>query len=463
MSRSFIKRATALILAAAMLAVAGCNYKNDPAAQNKAAIALANYPDRPKYPVSDNGLDYDEKAYDAWRKSDIDRRLEGAELDKMSGVWAKLLPALLGGSDENIVCSPANLYVALSMLAECAGGESREQILSVLGSGSMRGQRALTKRLWEALYNDDGTYKGLLANSLWLRAADSGEYEKAVLDTLARDYYASSFAGEMGSDEFDAVLRDWLNGQTGGLLQKELEGLKLRDNTVMAIASTAYFNDAWSAKFDPDMTSPDTFHALSGDVERDFMRETTRSLYYWGEDFAGVALYFRTGGSMRLLLPDEGADIDEVLSDSAALDFLTRDRIPESVERRELEIHLSLPKFDVTSNGDIKDRLSAVGVTDVFDPEASDFRPLIGEDNMFSAAGEPEPWRVWVSEVLHGARVRADEKGGEAAAYTLVIMEGAGAAEPTEVEEIELTFDRPFLFSLMSGGVPMFAGAVYEP
>ncbi len=463
MSKSFIKRAVSFALAVTMLAITGCAWKKDPAIQKNAALTLAYYPERPKYPASDDGLNYDEKAYDAWFTSERERRLDDTELEKMSDAWIRLLPALLTGDDENLVCSPANLYVALSMLAECAGGESREQLLSTLGGADMEGQRALTKRLWEALYNDDGTYKGLLANSMWLRAADEGEYESAVLETLSTDYYASSFAGEMGSEGFNTVLRDWLNGQTGGMLQNEIGGVELRDNTVMALASTAYFNDMWDMRFDPDSTETDVFHATSGDIDRDFMRKTVRSVYYWGEDFAGVELYFETGGSMRLLLPDEGADINKVLGESAALAFLTRERIPDSVEGRTLEIHLSLPKFDVVSNGDIKDRLSVVGVTDVFDSEVSDFRPLIGEDNMFSAAGEPEAWQVWVDKVFHGARVKLDEDGCEAAAYTLIMMEGAGAAAPEEVEEIELKFDRPFLFSLISGGVPMFAGAVYEP
>ena len=461
--RSILKRAVCAVLAVTMVALTGCGGRREAIRAEKSALSIAAYPERPKYPEAVDGWKYDEGAYDAWAASERERTLGAEELGKMAGAWDKLLPAHLTGGDENRVCSPANLYVALSMLAECAGGESREQLLGLLGERDIESQRALTKRLWEAVYNDDGRYNGLLANSVWLRSADEGEYERAVLETLSRDYYASSFAGEMGSENLNSVLRDWLNGQTGGLLQQEIEGVELENNTVMALASTAYFNDMWASKFDPDSTERDTFHAPAGDIERDFMRKTVRSAYYWGEDFAGVVLYFKTGGSMRLLLPDEGADINNVLGESAALAFLTGDRIPDSVERRTLKIHLSLPKFDVVSNGDIKERLAAVGVTDVFDPDASDFRPLIGEDNVFSAAGESELWQVWVDRVIHGARVCVDEDGCEAAAYTLIVMDGNSSALPEEVEEIELKFERPFLFSLMSGDVPMFAGAVYEP
>lgn len=41
---------------------------------------------------------------------------------------------ILGGTKENMVCSPVNVYIALSMLAETASGETRKQILDALGA-----------------------------------------------------------------------------------------------------------------------------------------------------------------------------------------------------------------------------------------------------------------------------------------------------------------------------------------
>ena len=104
------------------------------------------------------------------------------------------------------------------MLAELTDGDSREQILSLLGSETIEDSRDLAHRVWNYLYVDDGAGTVIPASSLWLRE-DMG-YVEETMDLLAENYYASSFQGEMGSQEMDQALQGWLNDQTGGLLER---------------------------------------------------------------------------------------------------------------------------------------------------------------------------------------------------------------------------------------------------
>ena len=61
----------------------------------------------------------------------------------------------------------------------------------------------------------------------------------------------------------------------------------------------------------------------------------------------------------------------------------------------------------------------------------------------------------------HAARVRIDEEGCEAAAYTVLGMP-ASAMPPDG--EIDVTLDRPFLFAITgSDGLPLFVGIVNQP
>ena len=62
------------------------------------------------------------------------------------------------------------------MLAETTGGESRQQILDLLGSESITELRNNAGVLWNANYCDDGTVTSLLASSAWL--SDSITYNK---------------------------------------------------------------------------------------------------------------------------------------------------------------------------------------------------------------------------------------------------------------------------------------------
>ena len=106
-------------------------------------------------------------------------------------------------------------------------------------------------------------------------------YNQDTLKTLAENYYASSFQGNMGDEAYTQALRDWLNEQTGGLLQEQAEGIQLRPETVLALATTLYYKAGWSDEFNPENTATQTFHAPSGDVEAEFLHQTSEDdLYY---------------------------------------------------------------------------------------------------------------------------------------------------------------------------------------
>ncbi len=415
------------------------------------SLVEVKYPERTKYPGVDENWNFDEAAYGQWIREEMDRQLTASERDKFSEYIAAVMPELLrDGGMENAVSSPMNVYMALSLLAESTGGKTREQVMELLGVDSIEELRTLAKRTWEALYNDDGTYSLSLANSLWLR--DDWDYSEEAVKSLADNYYAWSFRGEMGSEEYNNTLRTWLNGNTGGLLEDQIGGIGLDGDTALCLASAMYFGDKWDVKFNPEDTKTGLFHSPDGDVEAEFMRRTLKSdgVYYWGDNFGAVIIPFEQGGAMLLLLPDEGVTMEEILWDEAAMSFLAGDI--DAAERQGIIINLSLPKFDVERQTDLVGALERLGVTDVFTPGTADFSPLV-------------PWageggQVWVSDVLHGARVTVDEEGCKAAAYTVIPMVG-DPAPPTE--EMDLTFDRPFFFSVINSGLPIFTGTVVEP
>ena len=69
---------------------------------------------------------------------------------------------------------------------------------------------------------------------------------------------------------------------------------------------------------------------------------------------------------------------------------------------------------------------------------------------------------IFVSSVKHAARVKIDEKGCEAAAFTIIT--GEGASMPPEYPKYEFNADRPFAFVITGlDGLPLFMGSVYDP
>lgn len=432
-----------LLCLISLLLLTGCT------AAESGLLAAPEAPKTPQYPQQPDAFygAADRNAYDAWY-SDVFARMDITGYEEALAPFLRATtPVLISGSDtQNRVYSPLSLYTALAMLAESTGGQTHEQIMTLLGADDLPALRQTVDALWNANYRNDGTVTRTLAASVWLN--ENVPYRQATIETLAGIHHASSYRVRMGSPEGNAALLRWLNKNTMNLLTEQTAGLTMPPETIMALASTAAFSARWEVEFDPDRTAEDIFHAPTGDTPRLYLRADRRDTLWWGERFQAVALPFDMyGGEMWIILPDKGITPDELLTDPDCLALLTGQGCANS---RQMLIHLSLPRFDVTSRLELSSHLQALGVTDVFDFDA-DFTPLTGANTLIA-----------LSRVQHDARVVIDEEGCKAAAYTVMLM--AGAAPPQELAETEFTVDRPFLFVITgAGGLPLFAGVVNDP
>lgn len=409
---------------------------------------MAPFPDKSQFTKLGGDLDWNawNKAYTAWRNDILARQAGGTNAD-LSGFYTATIRQFLGsGSGENMVYAPLNVYMALAMLAELTDGASRQQILDLLGLGTIEEVRALSSALWNSNYRSDGAVTSILASSLWLN--ENIAFVQDTTDRLADTYYASSYQGQMGSDELNRAIQDWLNEQTGGLLKDAAGRAKLDPETVLALVSTIYFRASWTNEFQEAFTGSRTFHGASGDVTADFMNQSGSGLYCWGESFTATVKSFETGGGMWLILPAEGRSLNDLLAGDEVMDFLASASMWDN--SKYLRVNLSMPKFDVSSQTDLIDGLKALGITDVFDESLSDFSPITPDVN-----------GVYVSQITHAARVKVDEAGCEAAAFTLMTANATGG--PPD-DEVDFVLDRPFLFAVISEtGQLLFIGTVNQP
>lgn len=407
-----------------------------------AVLGEAKYPSLAPYP-NDSLVGYGEWNQDKTRRR---KQYRGYE-DALDAFFAKTVPEFLADANEQtIVYSPLNVYMALSMLAEITDGTSRQQILDLIQVDSIDALRTQSNAIWNANYCDDGAVTSILANSLWLR--DGMKYKPEPINILAEQYYASTYQGNPTSRAYNQAYQNWLNDQTGGLLKQQIKDLNFSSEMIITLASTIYFKAKWDDEFAKEDTVQDIFYSNDGEITCDFMKQSMDSCYYGGEQFSAVQLPLEESGAMYILLPDEGVDLNTILSDESAMQFLVNPM--EWKNQRTSKVHLSLPKFDVNSQLQLVTNLKKLGVTDVFDALTSDFTPLL----------EPEVLS-FVSSVLHGARVQIDEEGCIAAAYTEIMSkDGAMFLE----DEVTFTVNRPFLFMITSEvGSPLFVGTVNQP
>ena len=412
-----------------------------PGTRNGLLLAAPIYPGTAQY-------DGDRNAWLA--QQDLLNHQPEGYADSLDPYFAAITGKLLSETEEkNAACSPVNIYMALAMLAETTDSTSRQQIMDLLGADSIKDLRTQAGHVWRAHYNEiGGAAACTLANSLWLE--EGYPYNSDTVELLADKYYASVFQGDLGSEEVNQALQDWINAQTGGLLQEQTKELKLDPQAVLALVSTIYYQVQWTDHFRPEDSTLAKFHGVNGNTTEEFMNRTLiYNPYYWGEHFGAVYLNLEDGSRMWLILPDEGVTPEELLASGEAMSFLQQD-LYEYENQKSLMVHLSVPKFDISSDMELSAQLKALGITDIFLPGVADFSPII-----------PVADGGCVSMVKHAARVAIDEEGVTAAAFT-AIMRAGGAMIPDD--EIHFTLDRPFLFVVESqDGLPLFAGVVNQP
>lgn len=415
-----------------------------------ANLAVApQYPEMPQYPRQEDYPEYSQQFYDdEWQWRQDRRKLYVSSPENAHDLDAFMEEAMkqfLSGED-NQVCSPMNIYFALAMLAQTTAGSSRQQILDALNHSSIDSLKAQANQLWQAHYSNDGKTVSLLANSVWLD--EQYPFVQDTLDTLAKDYYASVFTGDLGTDEMNRQLAAWLDSQTGGLLTDYTENIQLDPTTALALASTVYFSANWVDDFHEGSTKKELFHAKDQDIVTDFMHKTSLyHTYYEGEDFGAISLGLQDSHKMWLILPNEGIDPSTLLEQGDYYDLISH---PGKWQRKStLTVNLSLPKFDVSSEQNLISGLNAMGITDVCNPVTADYSPIT-----------PEP--LYLDSAQHAARVSIDEEGVIAAAYTLML--NCEGCMPEKQDEIDFILDRPFLFVITGeDDLPLFAGTVDQP
>ena len=448
-----LKAAMCAVLAGLMLAGCGTEVISCQAEGPAPAVDLAQYVVKetayPAYPAEPQYEDYagltGEVNWDAYDAAYTEYREALQKLGKFDaapdgGAVTAFAERTLGGifrDSENRVYSPISLYAALAMLTEMTDGDTKQQVMDLLGAADSETLRRTVRDLWMSVYLDDGQSVCRLANGAFLR--ENAEVKQAAVDALADWYYASTYRVPMGTAEADEAIASWLNQNTGGLLSEETGNIRTDGNDLLRLYNTIYYKSGWQDAFKSSQTKQDTFTAADGTAQKvDFMHRTESGSYQKGEGYTAAPRYLRYG-RMVFVLPDEGVTPESLLQRQGFLTELTGDY-------NAAELVWSVPKFDVKSSTGLNEVLQGLGVTEAFDMTKADFAPLT--DN-----------GAFLSSAMQAARVKIDEEGVEAAAYTELVCADSAMMEVPPTVEMDL--DRPFLFMIFdNSNVPLFVGTV---
>jgi serpin B len=372
--------------------------------------------------------------------------------------------------DGNCFFSPLSVGVALSALVPGARGATGQELAQLLQLAESEAvlleqidglMKALTERRTSTWELDEKTsefheveekvFVAHIANALFVQAGYPllSPYQKVL---------RSAFRAELASVDFGqpeaaaSKINDWVSENTNGKITQLVSPDVLTDLTRLILTNAVYFYAGWVDEFSEGGTERRPFYTSPAAKERvyaDMMRKTTY-LPYMSDDrltLQATSLGYRGNMEMLVVLPEPGR-----LSDVEAV--LDADQVSKIVVRlHSRRLALEFPKFEMETRYELTGPLGDLGLRSAFDRESADFGGI-----------SDDPQGLFVSDVVHKARIRVDEQGTEAAAATMLGVLAAGV-EMEEEEPLPFVVDRPFIFCIrdLETQAILFLGRVTDP
>ena len=346
---------------------------------------------------------------------------------------------------DSFVISPLSAKLALSMAAAGADGGSatEKELLDLFGYGTKDDMLADCGRIISEL---DSSKTISTANSAWLSDRLKG-LNDGYSDTLKKVFSAERFTEDLSSNGFVKKLNKWVDKNTNGMIPQLLNS-PLSEDARLALVNTLYFKNEWVWKFDKQSTHDRDFNGKSGTTNVPTMYMVEYLQYGEGKSFKSVTLPYGDGSYMRVYLPlDENAQIADLIAEMS-IDGLNAEFETEYAEKR---VVLSMPKFECESGGSLLEMFERLGVREAFDPGSASFGGITDDKDV----------DLYIAEIIQAAKIICDEDGTEAAAATMVTMDGG--AMPVEEEPVEFIVDRPFLYEIKTAsGETLFMGVMQD-
>ncbi|MFC1730894.1 serpin family protein [candidate division KSB1 bacterium] len=361
----------------------------------------------------------------------------------------------------NVFFSPYSISAALAMTYEGAKGQTAEEMADVFHfpeSSTLRPNFA-------AIYNDinegNDAYELKTGNALWLQK-DYPFIEDYI--TTVEKYYRGKaknldFVSE--TEKSRQTINSFIEEQTNDKIKDLIPQGILNPMTRLVLTNAIYFKGTWEWEFDTSDTRDQDFKITSDNIVKVPMMymdpDKARLNYADLENLQILELPYKGEKvSMLILLPKQGQGYDYETGESFTLNYtledigLSSEKLAEyKAQMRETKMDaVYLPKFEFETKYFMGGTLSSLGMPTAFDGEKADFSGMTLAEKLF------------ISNVIHQAYVKVDEKGTEAAAATAVMME-ATSAMPSNI----FRADHPFIFIIQQKetGNILFMGRVVDP
>ncbi|MEZ4701380.1 MAG: serpin family protein [Rhodothermales bacterium] len=347
---------------------------------------------------------------------------------------------------DNLFISPVSVAQALGMTANGAAGETLDEMVAVLGTGSMTlpELNQASQSLTAFLTGLDPLVQTSIANSIWHEA--TFRPEAAFIETNRTYYDATVKALDFASPQSVQTINNWVADKTNDRIDEIIDAIP--PEAVMYLINAIYFKGTWTYQFKEEATLNEPFTNRDGtQAIAPLMRMKAEVPYQSRDAFDAIDLPYGNGQyRMTVVLPASTASLPELIAglDADAWSALVDGFAPA-------EVNVVLPRFRVAYQQALNDALKALGMERAFEGGVADF----------SGIEKDRGRELFISRVLHKSFVEVNEEGTEAAAVTAVEV-GTTSVGPNDGQEIFFRADRPFVYAIREAhsGAILFIGTL---
>lgn len=346
--------------------------------------------------------------------------------------------------DKSVVSSPLSAEFLLALLTLGTTEPAHSELLTSLGVSDDDSIRSSFSIVSDKLK----TLKGVtlnVANKVYIQ---DGPYE---LHPELKEDAIKIFDAAMEKVDFCdsvstiAAINEWVESKTNNKIKDLLSKDSVDGNTRLVLVNALYFKGTWKMKFAPANTHDRPFYInANSTVQVPMMYKEDNYALGLSQELNAKLLqldYIGEEASLLIVLPEEVEGLNDVMSKLAS----GYDLLSEIEKMHKTKVQVTIPKFKIETEIDLKSLLPKLGINAIFSQKNSGLTKLLNNDEA-----------LFVSKAIQKAFIEVNEEGAEAAAATgMVIMMRCAPRPP-----LQFNADRPFLYLLFGANrTPLFIGA----
>lgn len=333
----------------------------------------------------------------------------------------------------NTLISPLSVSSALTMTANGANGQTKDEMEKILGSGMPLDELNKYLSSFSGSLTSGENFKLRNANSIWFIKDNNFNVNNEFLQTNADFYHAEIYKRAYNSEIVNDI-NNWVSEHTDGMIDKLLDNGDALSN--IALINATAFNAIWETYYYDNFVEYGTFTDANGNEQSATMLISEESEYINGNNCTGFIKKYKGGKyGFAAILPDSNVSISDFVGS------LNGDNLFKMLQNAEsTNVVAKMPKFEYEYSAELSEALKALGMPTAFS-DSADFSGISGD-------------KLLISDVLHKTKISVTEEGTRAVAATGVVMSAAPDGDK------QVILNRPFMYMIIDNEtmLPLFAG-----